>query len=342
MQMSERATLLIVDDTAENLDVLTGLFKDKYQVKAAKSGKVAIKLAQMTPQPDLILLDIMMPEVDGYQVCETLKSQPHTAHIPIIFVTAKISPSDEIKGLSLGAVDYITKPITPAVALQRVQTQLALYNQKQELYLKVKEQTKEINHSKIEMVKRLGRAAEYKDNETGMHVLRMSHYCHVLAVACGMSLEDADILRDAAPMHDIGKIGIPDDVLLKPGKLDSEEWAVMQTHVDIGVDILGDTAGSRLLEMAVQVAQSHHEKWNGKGYPQGLVGEDIPLVARVATIADVFDALTSERPYKEAWSVERAVSLLKEEKGQHFDPNLVDLFIGKLDEILEIKTKFKD
>ncbi|MEZ9233346.1 HD domain-containing phosphohydrolase [Vibrio amylolyticus] len=340
--MSERATLLIVDDTAENLDVLTGLFKDKYQVKAAKSGKVAIKLAQMTPQPDLILLDIMMPEVDGYQVCETLKSQPHTAHIPIIFVTAKISPSDEIKGLSLGAVDYITKPITPAVALQRVQTQLALYNQKQELYLKVKEQTKEINHSKIEMVKRLGRAAEYKDNETGMHVLRMSHYCHVLAVACGMSLEDADILRDAAPMHDIGKIGIPDDVLLKPGKLDSEEWAVMQTHVDIGVDILGDTAGSRLLEMAVQVAQSHHEKWNGKGYPQGLVGEDIPLVARVATIADVFDALTSERPYKEAWSVERAVSLLKEEKGQHFDPNLVDLFIGKLDEILEIKTKFKD
>ncbi|MEZ8824437.1 HD-GYP domain-containing protein [Vibrio amylolyticus] len=340
--MSERATLLIVDDTAENLDVLTGLFKDKYQVKAAKSGKVAIKLAQMKPQPDLILLDIMMPEVDGYQVCETLKSQPHTAHIPIIFVTAKISPSDEIKGLSLGAVDYITKPITPAVALQRVQTQLALYNQKQELYLKVKEQTKEINHSKIEMVKRLGRAAEYKDNETGMHVLRMSHYCHVLAVACGMSLEDADILRDAAPMHDIGKIGIPDDVLLKPGKLDSEEWAVMQTHVDIGVDILGDTAGSRLLEMAVQVAQSHHEKWNGKGYPQGLVGEDIPLVARVATIADVFDALTSERPYKEAWSVERAVSLLKEEKGQHFDPNLVDLFIGKLDEILEIKTKFKD
>ncbi|WP_295890756.1 two-component system response regulator [uncultured Vibrio sp.] len=340
--MSERATLLIVDDTSENLDVLTGLFKDKYQVKAAKSGKVAIKLAQMTPQPDLILLDIMMPELDGYQVCEVLKSQPNTAHIPIIFVTAKISPADEVKGLALGAVDYITKPITPAVAIQRVETQLALYDQKQALYVKVKEQTKEINLSKVEMVKRLGRAAEYKDNETGMHVLRMSHYCHVLALACGMSEEDADVLREAAPMHDIGKIGIPDDVLLKPGKLDSEEWAVMQTHVNIGVDILGDTAGSKLLEMAVQVAQSHHEKWNGKGYPQGLVGDNIPLVARVATIADVFDALTSERPYKKAWSVERAVSLLNEEKGEHFDPSLVDLFVSRLDEILEIKAKFKD
>ncbi|MCK6263530.1 two-component system response regulator [Vibrio sp. ZSDE26] len=340
--MTERATLLIVDDTAENLDVLTGLFKTDYQVKAAKSGKIAIKLAQMVPQPNLILLDIMMPELDGYQVCEILKSQPNTAHIPIIFVTAKISPEDEIKGLSLGAVDYITKPITPAVAMQRVQTQLALYNQKQALYLKVKEQTSEINHSKIEMVKRLGRAAEYKDNETGMHVLRMSHYCHVLALACGMSLEDSDVLREAAPMHDIGKIGIPDAVLLKPGKLDAEEWEVMKTHVDIGVDILGDTSGSKLLKMAAQVAQSHHEKWDGSGYPQGLIGEQIPLVARIGAVADVFDALTSERPYKQPWSVDRTVELLIEEKGRHFEPDLVDLFIGNLEKILEIKNKFRD
>ncbi|MGC9460197.1 HD domain-containing phosphohydrolase [Vibrio genomosp. F10] len=340
--MTERATLLIVDDTAENLDVLTGLFKGTYQVKAAKSGKVAIKLAQMTPQPDLILLDIMMPDIDGYQVCKLLKEHPNTAHIPIIFVTAKISPADEIKGLSLGAVDYITKPVTPAVAIQRVQTQLALYDQKKALYLKVKEQTSEINLSKVEMVKMLGRAAEYKDNETGMHVLRMSHYCHVLALASGMPLEDADLLREAAPMHDIGKIGIPDCVLLKPGKLGKSEWETMQTHVNIGVDILGDTAGSKLLEMAVQVAQNHHEKWNGHGYPQGLSGEQIPLVARIAAIADVFDALTSDRPYKEAWSLERTIALLKEEKGQHFDPNLVTLFLNNLDEILAIQSKFKD
>jgi len=340
--MAEKSTVLIVDDTPENLDVLTGLLKHQYKIKAAKSGAIAIKLAQMNPKPDLILLDIMMPDVDGYEVCEVLKSQPNTAHIPIIFVTAKISSEDEVKGLSLGAVDYITKPINPAIALQRVQTHLSLYDQQQSLYLKVKEQTEEINHSKIEMVKRLGRAAEYKDNETGMHVLRMSHYCHVLALACGMTLEDADTLREAAPMHDIGKIGIPDAVLLKPGKLDPEEWEVMQAHVNIGVDILGDTSGSKLLEMAADVAQFHHEKWNGKGYPNGVSEESIPLVARIAAIADVFDALTSERPYKQAWSVERTIELLKEEKSNHFDPNLVDLFIENLPEILEIKARFKD
>ncbi|MFM2590170.1 HD domain-containing phosphohydrolase [Vibrio sp. TBV020] len=340
--MSEKSTVLIVDDTPENLDVLTGLLKSHYKVKAAKSGAVAIKLAQMTPKPDLILLDIMMPDVDGYEVCRVLKAQPNTAHIPIIFVTAKISPEDEVYGLSLGAVDYITKPINPAIALQRVQTHLSLYDHQQALYLKVKEQTEEINHSKVEMVKRLGRAAEYKDNETGMHVLRMSHYCHVLALACGMTLEESDILREAAPMHDIGKIGIPDSVLLKPGKLDAEQWEVMQSHVTIGVDILGDTSGSKLLKMAADVAQSHHEKWNGQGYPNGLSGEAIPLVARIAAIADVFDALTSERPYKEAWTVERTIKLLEEEKSQHFDPHLVDLFIENLPEILEIKARFKD
>jgi len=340
--MSEKTTVLIVDDTPENLDVLTGLLKGQYKVKAAKNGAIAIKLAQTKPAPDLILLDIMMPDIDGYEVCRVLKSQPNTAHIPIIFVTAKISPEDEVYGLSLGAVDYITKPINPAIALQRIQTHLSLYDQQQALYLKVKEQTEEINYSKVEMVKRLGRAAEYKDNETGMHVLRMSHYCHVLALACGMTLEDADTLREAAPMHDIGKIGIPDSVLLKPGKLDDEQWEVMQSHVNIGVDILGDTSGSKLLQMAVDVAQFHHEKWNGKGYPNGLSGESIPLVARIAAIADVFDALTSERPYKEAWSVERTITLLEEEKSQHFDPNLVDLFIEKLPDILEIKARFKD
>lgn len=340
--MADKPTVLIVDDTPENLDVLTGLLKHQFKVKAAKSGVTAIKLAQINPKPDLILLDIMMPDVDGYEVCQILKSQPNTAHIPIIFVTAKISPEDEVKGLSLGAVDYITKPINPAIALQRVQTHLSLYDHQQALYLKVKEQTEEINHSKVEMVKRLGRAAEYKDNETGMHVLRMSYYCHVLALACGMTLEDADTLREAAPMHDIGKIGIPDAVLLKPGKLDSKEWEVMQTHVNIGVDILGDTSGSKLLEMAADVAQCHHEKWNGKGYPNGLSKEAIPLVARIAAIADVFDALTSERPYKQAWSVERTVELLKEEKSNHFDPDLVDLFIENLPEILEIKARFKD
>lgn len=340
--MDSKPVVLIVDDTPSNLDVLTGILGDSYQIKLAINGKLAIKIAQMVPQPDIILLDIMMPDLNGYEVCEILKSQPNTAHIPIIFVTAKIEPSDEVKGLELGAVDYITKPITPAIALQRVKTHLALYDHQRTLYQKVKEQTKEIAQGKLETIHSLGRAAEFKDNETGMHVMRMSHYCHVLALAAGMTEQDADTLRDAAPMHDVGKIGIPDSVLLKPGKLDKEEWATMQKHVDYGVEILGSYGDSKLMRVAIEVAKYHHEKWDGSGYPNGISGEDIPLVGRIAAIADVFDALTSERPYKQAWSIEKTLGLLKEESGQHFDPHLVDLFLANLDQILEIKERFKD
>lgn len=340
--MSEKPIVLVVDDTPGNLDVLIGVLNHHYQTRVAINGPLAIKLAQMQPQPDIILLDIMMPDMDGYQVCEILKASPATSQIPIIFVTAKISPEDEIKGLELGAADYLTKPITPAIALQRIKTQLSLYNQKRALYEKVQEQTKEINQSKLETIYSLGRAAEYKDNETGMHVLRMSRYCHVLALALGMSQEDADILRDAAPMHDVGKIGIPDNVLLKPGKLDRDEWSTMQKHVEIGVSILGQYSDSKLMLMAIEVAQHHHEKWDGSGYPNGLSEQNIPITGRIAAVADVFDALTSERPYKKAWSVEKAVTLLTEEKGKHFDPQIVDLFIENLDEMLSIKSQFKD
>ncbi|WP_394244159.1 HD-GYP domain-containing protein [Vibrio astriarenae] len=340
--MVDRLTVLVVDDTPENIEVLAGALGDEYRIKAANSGQVAIKIAQRQPAPDLILLDIMMPEMDGYQVCEILKSQPNTAHIPVIFVTAKISAEDEIRGLQLGAVDYITKPITPLVARQRVKTHLALANQKRELYLQVEEQTKEIRQSKLEMIQRLGRAAEYKDNETGMHVMRMAHYCFLLGQACGMNEKEATLLKNAAPMHDIGKIGIPDGILLKEGKLTNEEWEVMKTHVEIGADILSDNSHSELLQMAYSIAMTHHEKYNGQGYPKGLTGEDIPLVGRIAAIADVFDALTSERPYKQAWSNERAFALIEEEKGAHFDPMLVELFLSMREQVLEIKSRFKD
>lgn len=340
--MSSKPTVLVVDDTPSNLDVLTGILQNDYQVKVAINGHIALKIATIQPQPDIILLDIMMPDIDGYQVCETLKSQPNTAHIPIIFVTAKIAPEDEVKGLELGAVDYLTKPITPAIALQRVKTQLALYDQQRTLYEKVKEQTSEINQGKLETLQSLGRAAEFKDNETGMHVKRMSHYCYILARSMGFNEQDAETLRDAAPMHDVGKIGIPDRVLLKPGKLDQEEWAIMQRHVEYGVEILGQFSDSKLMRMAIEVAQNHHEKWDGSGYPNGTSGQAIPLTARIAAVADVFDALTSERPYKAAWEVERAVGLLVEEKGQHFDPDVVEHFEKNLDEILVIKERFKD
>ncbi|KDN27402.1 chemotaxis protein CheY [Vibrio fortis] len=340
--MSSKPTVLVIDDTPSNLDVLTGILKDTYQVKVAINGHIGIKIAKTVPQPDLILLDIMMPDIDGFEVCRQLKSQPNTAHIPIIFVTAKIDPEDEVKGLSLGAVDYLTKPITPQIALQRVKTHIALYDQQRALFGQVKEKTREINLGKLETLNILGRAAEFKDNETGMHVIRMSHYCEVLAKALGMTDEDAETLRDAAPMHDIGKIGIPDSVLLKPGKLDADEWTTMQKHVEYGVEILGRQSDSKLMQMAIQVAQYHHEKWDGTGYPNQISGEQIPLVGRIAAVADVFDALTAERPYKRAWSVDEALNLFKEQKGKHFDPRIVELLFENLPEILAIKERFKD
>ena len=340
--MSSKPTVLVIDDTPSNLDVLTGILKDTYQVKVAINGHIGIKIAKTVPQPDLILLDIMMPDIDGFEVCRQLKLQPNTAHIPIIFVTAKIDPEDEVKGLSLGAVDYLTKPITPQVALQRVKTHIALYDQQRALFSQVKEKTREINLGKLETLNILGRAAEFKDNETGMHVMRMSHYCEVLAKALGMTDEDAETLRDAAPMHDIGKIGIPDSVLLKPGKLDADEWTTMQKHVEYGVEILGRQSDSKLMQMAIQVAQYHHEKWDGTGYPNQISGEEIPLVGRIAAVADVFDALTAERPYKRAWSVDEALNLFKEQKGKHFDPRVVELLFENLPEILAIKERFKD
>lgn len=335
-----RQKILVVDDTPENIDVLVGILKQDYQVKAAINGEMALKIVRAST-PDLILLDIMMPGIDGYEVCRRLKADHTTRHIPVIFITAKIGIQDEIHGLELGAVDYITKPISPPVVEARVKTHLALANQNRELDRKVREQTHQLNETRLQIVQRLGRAAEYKDNETGLHVIRMSYYSKILALAAGMSESDADVLMNAAPMHDIGKIGIPDDILKKPGKLDNNEFDTMRTHAEIGAEIIGD-GHSELLEMARTVALTHHEKWNGKGYPKGLKGEEIPRIGRIVAIADVFDALTSERPYKKAWPVEKAVALLEEEAGEHFDAELVALFLQKLPEVLEIKAQYEE
>ncbi|PKG58676.1 two-component system response regulator [Shewanella sp. Choline-02u-19] len=336
----ELQTLLVVDDTPANIDVLAGMLKDDYHVKVAKSGEIALKIANKSPL-DLILLDIMMPGIDGFEVCRRLKNDHTTRHIPIIFVTAKITAEDELRGLELGAVDYITKPFNPPIVMQRVRTQLALFNQSRELAIKVKQKTAELADTQLKVIQKLGRAAEYKDNETGMHVIRMSHYTHILAKAAGMCEADADMLMAAAPMHDIGKIGINDAILRKPGKLTDEEFIEMKKHAQIGAEIIGDNE-SELLQMAKIVAISHHEKWNGAGYPNGLKGENIPRIGRIVAIADVFDALTSERPYKRAWTVQDAVSLLQQEAGEHFDPQLVPLFIEHIDEVTEIMESFKD
>ena len=337
----EKPSILVVDDTPENIDLLVGILKSDYRIKAAKNGEKALKIARMPEKPDLILLDIMMPGIDGYEVCRQLKEDYTTRHIPIIFVTAKISVEDELRGFELGAVDYIAKPISPPVVEARVKTQLALFNQNRELDRKVHEQTQTIHNTRLQIIQRLGRAAEYKDDDTGMHVIRMSYYSRILAEAAGMSKSDADTLMNAAPMHDIGKIGVPDKVLQKPAKLDDEEWGVMKAHVEIGVEIIGND-DSELLEMARTVALTHHEKYNGTGYPKGLKGEGIPKIGRIVAVADVFDALTSSRPYKKAWTVEDAIALLEKESGEHFDPELVKLFIQELPKILEIKERFTD
>ena len=339
MSGSKKQTVLVVDDTPENIDILVGILKDDYEVVAALNGLAAIKLIQSGTLPDIVLLDVMMPKMDGYQVCQILKKDYTTRHIPVIFVTAKVEIEDELKGFALGAADYIFKPFSPPVIKARIKTHLALCNQNRELERKVVQRTVQLNETRLQVIQRLGRAAEYKDNETGMHVLRMSHYSRVLALATGMNEEEADLLLNAAPMHDIGKIGIPDRIILKPGKLDADEWEIMKTHCEIGAEIIGDDSCD-LLEMAKLVALTHHERWDGTGYPKGLKADEIPRVGRIVAIADVFDALTSKRPYKEAWSIEDATEVIKKDAGTHFDPYLVSLFVNILPEVLKIKERY--
>lgn len=342
MGVIDKKTILVVDDTPENIDVLSGVLKTDFKVKAALNGEKALTIANAEDKPSMILLDIMMPGMDGYEVCRQLKANPLTAKIPVIFITAKNQDEDERQGLELGAVDYITKPINPAIVRARVNTHLALYDQNLALEMKVRERTKKLHETRLEIIRRLGRAAEFKDNETGLHVIRMSHYARLIAEASGYGDEAwVDLIFNAAPMHDIGKIGIPDHILKKPGKLDPDEWKVMQMHPKYGADIIGEH-DSKLMRMSREIALSHHEKWDGSGYPNGLKGEDIPLSGRIIAIADVFDALTTERPYKKAWSVEDAVSTIEKDAGSHFDPKLVKVFLEILPQALEIKEQYAE
>lgn len=339
--MSEQFTVLIVDDNADNIDVLNGILRPFYKVKAALNGELALKIANGKQKPDLILLDVMMPGMDGHEVCRCLKASPVTSNIPVIFVTAKTEIADEQNGFALGAVDYITKPVSVPIVQARVKTQLALYDQQRELENKVKERTKELENTRAQIIRRLGRAAEFKDNETGMHVIRMSCYSKMLAEEINANAEWVELLFNAAPMHDIGKIGIPDHILLKPEKLNDDEWLEMQRHVEYGVEILGNH-DSPLLSLAVEVCAFHHEKFDGSGYPNQRKGKDIPLSARIVAIADVFDALTSERPYKKAWSIEQAFAFIDEQSGKHFDPDLIEPFKSCVEQIKLVMTEYAD
>ncbi|WP_370293407.1 HD-GYP domain-containing protein [Thalassolituus sp.] len=322
------ALILCVDDEVNNLKVLRVALQGTYDLLFAKSGKEALALASER-QPDLILLDVMMPEMDGFEVCRRLKQDAQLAAVPVIFVTALQDEADEEVGLECGAVDYITKPISTAIVKARVKNHLSLVR------------VDELQRTRLEIIQRLGRAAEYKDNETGHHVMRMSHYSQLIAQALGKNERWCEKLLHAAPMHDIGKIGIPDAIMLKPGKLTDDEFDVMKTHPRIGAEILGNST-AELMVMAKNVALYHHEKWNGSGYPERLSGKDIPLEARIVALADVFDALTSERPYKRAWSVEEACEYIHDSRGEHFDPEVVEAFDQCLPDILKIKERWQE
>jgi putative two-component system response regulator len=318
--------ILLVDDEPNNLQVLKQILKEHYQLIFATNGEKALEAAAKHA-PDLVLLDIMMPGMNGYEVCEKIKGYPTTMHIPVIFVTAMSEVEDEARGFDVGAVDYIQKPVSGPIVLRRVQTHLSLVR------------AKELEENQRAAIFMLGEAGHYNDTDTGEHIWRMSAYARALAEAVGWSSELAERLELAAPMHDTGKIGIPDTILKAPRKLTSEEWVVMKTHTEIGSRIL-NMSHNPIFSMAADVALYHHEKWDGSGYPMGLSGESISECARIVAIADVFDALTMKRPYKEAWPVEKSITEIKNGSGKHFEPRLVDAFCNIIPKLLKIKERW--
>jgi putative two-component system response regulator len=338
--------VLIVDDLKTNVEIIVAALRQDYKLDVARSGEAA--LAQVKKSlPDLILLDVMMPMMDGYEVCSKLKSDPSTSSIPVIFITAMHETADITKAFKLGAVDYITKPVRIAELQARVKTHLllrqamqALADQNRTLDIRVRERTRELQETQLEIIYRLSRAAEYRDNETGMHIKRLSHLSRTLAAACGCDEETCHLVFHASPMHDIGKIGIPDAILLKPGPLDASEWKTMKTHTTLGGEILSGN-DSLLIKMGQVIALTHHEKWNGTGYPNGLSEYEIPQAGRIVAICDVFDALTSKRPYKEAWPLDDALNEIRTCSGTAFDPKLVACFFKCLPELIHIKGSFE-
>ncbi|MGN7613449.1 HD-GYP domain-containing protein [Magnetococcales bacterium HHB-1] len=355
-------TVLIVDDERLNINLLVDLLGHDYTILIAKNGEQALKRASGEPVPDLILLDIMMPEMDGYEVLRRLKGGEETKHIPVIFVTAMGEVSNETRGFELGAVDYVTKPFSPPVVKARVQTHMALTlarkklaNQNDLLESKVRERTQALILTQDITIHSLASLAETRDNETGNHIRRTQHYVRLLAEHLRDhprfkdELDDAtiELLFKSAPLHDMGKVGVPDHILLKPGKLTEEEFAIMQTHTTLGRDAiaLAESAlgsGASFLRYIREIAYTHHEKWDGSGYPEGLKGEEIPLSGRLMAVADVYDALISKRVYKPAFSHEKAVSIIVEGRGRHFDPDMVDVFLDIADLFQKVAAQFSD
>ena len=358
----EKPTILVVDDTPDNLTLMTALLKDDYRVKVAHNGERALRLVQGSDPPALVLLDIMMPGMDGYEVCRRLKADPLTESIPIIFLTARSEAEDETRGLSMGAVDYIVKPISPPVVMARIRTQLMLKSASDFLRGKsdlleseVARRTAEIQDLQDAMVLSMASLAETRDNETGNHLRRTQHYVKRLAQQLRLNprfaeeLDDRciDLLFKSAPLHDIGKVGIPDSILLKPSRLDPAEFEIMKTHTTLGRDAIAHAEQALghevpFLRFAKEIALSHQEKWDGSGYPEALVGEAIPLSARLMALADVYDALISKRVYKPAFTHEDSVRMILEGSGTHFDPDVAQAFQAVQEDFRQIAARYRD
>ncbi|MFC0348397.1 response regulator [Undibacterium danionis] len=360
--LDAKQVVLIVDDTPDNITLLSALLKDNYRIKIATNGIKALHIAATSPAPDLILLDVMMPEMDGYETCRRLKENPMTADIPVIFLTAKSQVSDEEMGLKLGAVDYISKPISPPIVLARVATQLhlvrarnLLQDQNKHLESLVLDRTRKLAKMQDAIIMAMASLAETRDNETGNHIRRTQNYVAALArqlkhlprFSIELTDENIELLYKSAPLHDIGKVGIPDNILLKPGKLTSEEFEVMKLHTNYGRETilsveryLGES--NEFLRFAREITYSHQEKWDGSGYPENLSGDAIPISARLMAVADVYDALISRRVYKPAFTHEEAIDIMRKGRGTHFDPEIFDGFLKITDEFRQIALQYRE
>jgi putative two-component system response regulator len=348
-ELLAEAGILIVDDEPANLRLLDKMLGGQgyRNLVLVQDPRDAVE-RYLASRPSLILLDINMPHLDGYRVMEALRALNDPLLPPIVVLTAQYGKDSLLRALGAGARDFISKPFDRNELLMRVRNlldaQLAhrmVHDQKAVLEEMVRARTEELSRTRLQIVQRLGKAAEYRDEETGNHILRMSHGCALLARALGWSEAGCDLILNASPMHDIGKIGIPDAILLKPGKFEPHEWEIMKSHTVIGGRLL-ESDDSDLLHMAREIALTHHEKWDGSGYPNGLAGEAIPMAGRIAALADVFDALTSVRPYKQAWTIEAAVDYLRDNRGRYFDPDLVEVFLRELPGILAIRARFAE
>ena len=348
-QQCQNARILIVDDQMTNLMLLESILQNAgYKNIHTTQDPTQVVNLYKELSPDLICLDIRMPQLNGFQVMGQLKIIQKEGFLPILVLTSEEDRETRLRALESGAKDFLNKPFDKIEVLMRIRNLLeasllnkAVSQQKDILEETVRIRTQELQETQLDVVHRLARAAEYRDNETGAHIVRMSHFAVILGRACGMSEQECDVLFHATPMHDVGKLGIPDRILLKPGKLDPEEFETMKQHTVIGAQLLANSQ-SPVLRMGEIIALTHHEKWDGSGYPNRLSGEDIPLPGRICALADVFDALSSKRCYKDAWPLEKTLAEIRSSSGKHFDPRLVEIFEELLPVILNVQQTHSD